>query len=127
MYQYQILFTLIAIAMLQIFSIFVSKSRYKYDVKAPATTGNIDFEKISRTHLNHAENMVMFIPLVWIAGIEFGTNIYYIMICTAWIIGRLIFSYGYINNLSTNTKLVSNVASVVAIVMLFILSIFVLF
>lgn len=113
--------------MLQIFSIAVSSARYKFGVKAPATTGNIEFEKISRTHLNHLENMVMFIPLVWIAGMEYGNNPYYILICSAWVIGRLIFSYAYINNLSSKIKLVSNVSAVAASIMLLILSIITLF
>jgi hypothetical protein len=53
MYTSQIIFTLIAVAMLQIFSIAVSKARYEFGIKAPSTTGNVEFEKISRTHLNH--------------------------------------------------------------------------
>jgi glutathione S-transferase len=127
MYTSQIIFTLIAVAMLQIFSIAVSKARYEFGIKAPSTTGNVEFEKISRTHLNHLENMAIFIPLVWTAGIRFGSNPYYIGLCVAWVVGRLLFSYGYINSLSNNFKLVTNVMAVVASVSLAILSVVGLF
>jgi glutathione S-transferase len=40
----------------------VGKARGKYGIKAPATTGNADFERVFRVQMNTVENVVMFLP-----------------------------------------------------------------
>src|SRR6186997_754921 len=44
------------------FSIKVGQARGKYGVKAPATTGNEHFERYHRVHQNTLEQLIMFIP-----------------------------------------------------------------
>src|ERR1700752_4851806 len=44
----------------------VGFARTKYRVAAPATTGHPDFERTNRVHVNTLENLIIFIPSVWI-------------------------------------------------------------
>jgi uncharacterized MAPEG superfamily protein len=46
----------------------VGRARGRYGVRAPATTGNPDFERVYRVHQNTLEALVVFIPAVWIFG-----------------------------------------------------------
>ena len=44
----------------------VGRARAKYGVLAPAMTGHPDFERANRVHMNTLENLIIFIPAVWI-------------------------------------------------------------
>ena len=44
----------------------VGRARAKYGVSAPATTGHPDFERVNRVHVNTLENLIIFVPAVWI-------------------------------------------------------------
>ena len=47
----------------------VSRGRIKYGVPAPATSGHPDFERTFRIHQNTLEQLVLFIPALWMFGI----------------------------------------------------------
>jgi len=44
----------------------VGRARGKYGIKAPATTGHPDFERANRVHINTLENLIVFVPAVWL-------------------------------------------------------------
>jgi uncharacterized MAPEG superfamily protein len=44
----------------------VGRARAKYGIHAPATTGHPAFERANRVHVNTLENLIIFIPSVWI-------------------------------------------------------------
>lgn len=44
----------------------VGRARGKYGIKAPATTGHPEFERANRVHINTLENLIIFVPAVWI-------------------------------------------------------------
>ena len=46
----------------------VGHARRKFGVEAPKTTGNADFERIFRVQQNTVEQMVLFLPSLWIFG-----------------------------------------------------------
>jgi glutathione S-transferase len=123
MYQFPILITVISLAIYQVLSFLVSGARYKYKVKAPATVGNLEFERRYRSHLNYMENVVIFLPLVWIVNTHFSGNFVYILACLAWVVGRIIFTYLYIKNGSDTLKLYLGLGATAAVVVLFIMSI----
>jgi glutathione S-transferase len=127
MFTNQILFTIISLVIYQYLSVLVSQARYAHGVKAPATTGNQTFERYHRTHMNFLENLVPFIPLIWIAGLEFSQNFFYLAACIVWILGRSVFSYGYIKNVPGKLKLISSLTAVAASIVLGILSVMVAF
>ena len=131
--QFPIFITLVTLFIYQILSICVSAARDKYSIKAPATTGSINFERVYRTHLNYLENLVIFLPLVWIASLEFGNSlsssggIVYVLACLSWLIGKGFFSIAYIKNWAFKTKLTFNIVATASTLILFILGIISLF
>jgi glutathione S-transferase len=125
MFTNQILITVVSLIIYQFLSILVSRARHEHGVKAPATTGNDIFERYHRTHMNFLENLMLFIPLVWIAGLEYSQNFIYLSACLVWIIGRLVFSYSYVKNIPGNIKLISGILASLTIIILGILSVMV--
>ena len=68
--------------------------RGKFKIDAPATVGNPDFERGFRIHANTVENLVLFIPLLWIATVYYGGQIPF-WIGLLWILSRLVYAFGY--------------------------------
>ncbi|NDB25983.1 MAG: hypothetical protein EB021_11190, partial [Gammaproteobacteria bacterium] len=44
------------------FALAVGRARYRFGVKAPATSGNVDFERYYRAQMNTLEQLIIFIP-----------------------------------------------------------------
>ena len=53
----------------------VGKARGKYNIKAPAVTGHESFDKHYRVHQNTIEQIVIFIPSLWLFGYFVSQNI----------------------------------------------------
>jgi glutathione S-transferase len=51
------------------FSYQVSRSRIKHGVRAPATTGHPEFDRVFRVHQNTLEQLIIFIPALWLFGL----------------------------------------------------------
>lgn len=49
----------------------VGRARARYGVKAPATTGNENFERVFRMQMNTVESTVLFLPALWL-GTQYG-------------------------------------------------------
>ncbi|MEO8671583.1 MAG: MAPEG family protein [Tahibacter sp.] len=47
----------------------VGRARGKYGIHAPATTGNLDFERIFRVQMNTLEAVVLFLPILWLGTV----------------------------------------------------------
>jgi glutathione S-transferase len=50
----------------------VGRARGKYQVKAPAISGNEFFERAYRVQMNTIENVLMFLPALWLYAIYIG-------------------------------------------------------
>lgn len=90
---YTALVTLLAIALYFYTGILVAKARGKYGVKAPATTGNPDFERMFRVQMNTLEWMPIFLPLLWLFAIyvnDWGAA----LLGLVWIAGRVLYIRG---------------------------------
>lgn len=46
----------------------VGRARQQFGVEAPKTTGNADFERIFRVQQNTVEQLVLFLPSLWLFG-----------------------------------------------------------
>jgi glutathione S-transferase len=59
-----------ALALLQtfVFAFQVGQARVKHAVSAPATSGNEEFDRAFRIHQNTIEQMVIFVPSLWMFG-----------------------------------------------------------
>lgn len=73
---------------------YVGYMRDKWKIQAPATVGHPQFERAFRIHSNTVENLVLFIPLLWIASVFYGGMIPF-WLGLAWIVSRLIYFWGY--------------------------------
>lgn len=87
----------IALVALQLvyFSLRVGKARYKYNVPAPATTGNEMFERFYRVQMNSLEMIVVFIPAIWLFG-EHISPLWAAILGVVYLVGRFVYLYGYI-------------------------------
>jgi glutathione S-transferase len=72
----------------------VSNARRKYNIAAPATTGNPDFERVFRVQMNTLEWLPMFLVSFWLFNAYWDTRIGAI-IGVAWIVGRVMYAQGY--------------------------------
>jgi len=72
----------------------VCQARVRFGVKAPATTGNPDFERAFRIQMNTLEWMPIFLPAIWLAAI-YVSDIGAALIGVVWIAGRVLYMRGY--------------------------------
>jgi glutathione S-transferase len=111
------LVTVFALAQYFWFGYLVSEARIRHDVKAPATSGPPEFDRRFRIHQNTAEQLLAFIPAVWIFG-WFAHALVAALIGVAFIAGRFIYQQSYTKDPSTRTlgAVISGVATMVLLV-----------
>ena len=88
------LVTLVAILLYFYTSIRVGKARGTSGIKAPATTGNPDFERVFRVQMNMLEWMPIFLPALWLTALYIGDK-WAAAGGVVWIIGRVLYMQGY--------------------------------
>jgi len=89
--------TLLTLLVYLVVSLNVARARGKYGVKAPAVTGNEHFERAYRVQMNTLEQMVFFLPSMWLYALlltDKGAAVGGII----WVIGRMIYSVSYVRN-----------------------------
>ena len=75
----------------------VGHARTKYNIKAPATTGNDDFERVFRVQMNTLENLVLFLPALWLFNI-YVSPLWTGIIGAVWIFGRVYYAVSYVRS-----------------------------
>lgn len=88
------LVTILTAVMLLSIASFVGGARVKYGVKAPATTGNENFERLFRVHANTVENTVIFLPMLWLFAGSIGDR-WAGLAGLVWLIGRTWYAMAY--------------------------------
>ncbi len=88
-----------ALALLQfiVFGFRVGGARGKYGVRAPATTGNEIFERYFRVQQNTLEQLVAFIPGLYLFGHYFNP-LWAAAIGLVYLIGRAIYAASYVKD-----------------------------
>lgn len=84
------------------FAFLVGKQREKHSVKAPAMTGDPEFERAFRVHQNTVEQMVIFIPALWL----FGHYVHALIgagLGLVFVISRFIYRKSYLNDPTSRT------------------------
>lgn len=76
-------------------SILVGRARGKYGIKAPATSGHEIFDRTFRVHQNTLEQLIVFLPALWIFG-TFVSETWGAGFGLLFIVGRAMYVTGYI-------------------------------
>jgi glutathione S-transferase len=95
--------TLLALIVYFALTVNVGRARGRYGIKAPAVTGNENFERAYRIQMNTLEQLVFFLPALWLyavlvsdAGAAVGGLI--------WVIGRIIYALAYTRDPATRGR-----------------------
>jgi glutathione S-transferase len=95
--------TLAALLVYFALTVNVGRARGRYGIKAPAVTGNENFERVYRIQMNTLEQLVFFLPALWLyavlvsdAGAAVGGLI--------WVIGRIIYALAYTRDPATRGR-----------------------
>ena len=64
-----------ALAEYLVFAVMVARARSTFGVRAPATTGHPMYERYMRVHQNTMEQLVVFVPAVWLYATHMSANV----------------------------------------------------
>ncbi|HEX3125421.1 MAG TPA: MAPEG family protein [Rhodanobacteraceae bacterium] len=79
------------------FAYAVGKAREKYGVKAPAITGNEVFERYFRVQQNTIEQMVLFLPSLFIAAAYWPAQ-WAAALGAVYLVGRMVYYRAYVRD-----------------------------
>jgi glutathione S-transferase len=96
-YIYTSTVTLLALLLYLVLSMGAGRARERYGVKAPAVTGNEHFERAYRVQMNTLEQMVFFLPALWLCAVLLS-DIGAAAGGLVWIIGRAMYAVTYMND-----------------------------
>jgi len=94
MFHFTAIVTLLAVMFYFYTSVQVARARVAYGVKAPAVSGQPDFERIFRVQMNTLEWMPIFLPALWLFAIYLSDG-FAAALGLVWIVGRIIYMVGY--------------------------------
>lgn len=97
------LVTLAALVLFFAIIVYVGHARIKYKVKAPATTGNEDFERIFRVQMNTLENLMVFLPSLWLFS-SYVSPLWAGVLGLIWILGRVDYAISYTKSAKLRTR-----------------------
>lgn len=95
--EYVAIVTILALLQAFVFAVQVGQQRVKHNVKAPAITGPAEFERAFRVHQNTIEQLIVFLPALWIfatywrADVAAGLGLVFI-------IGRQVYRGAYLKD-----------------------------
>ncbi len=88
--------TILAVLMYFYMGLRVGQMRGKHKIAAPAMTGDPEFERAVRVHMNTLEQIIVFLPLLWVATVYFRTLGWLPAVFgLVWIVGRILYMQGY--------------------------------
>lgn len=89
------LITVVALIEYFAFVLLTGQARLKYNVEAPATTGDPVFERHYRVQQNTLEQLIIFIPSLWLFAEYVGPRSAFVL-GLVFIVGRAIYAMGYV-------------------------------
>ena len=92
---YVAIVTALALIQFLLLGILVGRARARYGVAAPATTGHEIFDRWFRVHMNTAEQLLLFVPSMWIYA-YYWNPVWAAGIGLLFIIGRTVYAITYI-------------------------------
>ena len=78
-------------------ALLVGRARTTYKVPAPATTGDPIFERHFRVQQNTLEQLVIFLPALWMCG-SYANAWFAALIGLGFVVGRFLYLRGYVRD-----------------------------
>lgn len=94
LYPLPALTTLVALLVYFAVTTNVGLARARYKIAAPAVSGHPDFDRAYRVQMNTLEQLVLFLPSLWLFAL-FLSPIWASVFGAVWIIGRVLYAIGY--------------------------------
>jgi len=89
--------TLGTLLLLFITAALVGRARVRYGIQAPATHGHEGFERAYRVQMNTLENVVLFLPALWLAATFFNAYVA-TLLAGVWLLGRTWYAVAYLRD-----------------------------
>ena len=89
------LVVLLALIEYFVFGALVGRARVKYAIAAPAVTGHPLFERYFRVHQNSLEQLILFVPAVWLFGL-YVSALWAALVGAIFLAARILYAVGYI-------------------------------
>jgi len=89
--------TLLALVLHAVVTAIAGRARARYAIKAPAVTGNEQFERAYRVQMNTIEQMVFFVPALWLCAVlvsDAGAAVAGLV----WVIARGLYAIAYLKD-----------------------------
>ncbi len=83
-----------ALILFFVVTINVGRARFKFGVKPPEMSGSPEFERVVRVQQNTLEQLVIFLPALWIFA-TFVQPLAAAILGSIWIVGRILYAWGY--------------------------------
>ncbi len=93
-YAFPSLITSLALVLYSVVTLNVGRARMKYGVMPPTMTGDPSFERVLRVQQNTLEQMILFLPALWLFSI-YVSPAWGAGIGAVWVIGRVLYAWGY--------------------------------
>jgi uncharacterized membrane protein YecN with MAPEG domain len=94
--------TILALLLYFAMGLRVGLARSKYNVPAPAITGNPDFERLFRVHANTLEWLPIFLGGLWLFAL-YWSDVVAAGVGLVWIVGRYLYMTGYAKEASARS------------------------
>lgn len=85
----------LAVLQFFLFGILVGRARRRYGIPAPATSGNEQFERAFRVHMNTLEQLVGFLPALLIASV-YWPDALVAAVGAVYLVGRFVYRHLYV-------------------------------
>lgn len=92
-----VIITFLVLAQYVLFGIQVGGMRVKHGVQGPATTGHEEFERMNRVHMNTMEQLVVFLPALWIHA-HYANPLWGAALGLVFIVGRFLYRAEYLKD-----------------------------
>jgi glutathione S-transferase len=102
-YHYTAAATLLALLLYAGVSYNVAVARGRFKVKAPAVSGDENFERAYRVQMNTLEQLMFFLPSMWLYAVTLN-DIGAAAGGAIWIVGRLIYAFSYVKDPATRSS-----------------------